>query len=840
MRLIQQTIIIVLFGLWLAPTLTTYAAGNTITVNSLAMTIANDGECTLPEAIIAANTDTDSGKAAGECIAGDGNDTIVIPRGATFILTAIWDSGTGLPAITDDVTIDGDGTVIQRDTAAQTPEFRLLRISSGRVIIDDVTLRNGHADLSSFVGNGGAIHALGRLTLTNVTLEDNMSEASGGGIYAEDNVIATNLTATGNHADGMGGAINVVDSDFTDNNGVYMNNSANQFGGAVNVSATTPASVSLDGTEFSSNHTNISGGGIRVEAYNNGVVTVQDATFDGNSANDGGGGAIFNTSTSVNVINSSFINNTADNSGGLGASSADVDVTQSNFNNNEALDGDGGGAYLSGGNGAIVTASQNNVTNNTASDTGGGLFMTVVGGTAEILSTNLTGNTANGIGGGGARVQTTDLTVTNALFQNNDAPNHNVAGGSRGGGLYFLGAITMTGTTFDGNSASYGGGVYADSGSGGAITDSDFDGNMAQISGGGMSINTNTTLTITDTPFLNNQADIDQTDSDNGFGGGLHIWSSQAEVTVQGTDPTRNIIANNSAYSGGGISARGQRFTMDSMRIENNHAFGNFGNGGGLYSNSNSIVTNSLFVNNHAEFRGGGMFQTPTPIPAEGFVTNTTFSFNHANSTGGGISTDSGQPIDVYFSTFMRNTAVNSGSQFSGNGDTMYANVFYGDDSSISNCAGNFNTTHNNISNDSFCDLDNNDYNNMDAEIVPVLADNGGLTMTHILRPDSVSINAVPYQYCVADLEGDNTPDPLTRDQRGEQRRLDYCDIGAVETPVGLYPFDLDVDGTVTPLDVIYVINRLGSTNNAADVDNNGIVNTADVTAVMNVLGTQP
>ena len=41
-----------------------------ITVNSLGDTTANDGACTLREAITAANSNTTSGAMAGECAAG--------------------------------------------------------------------------------------------------------------------------------------------------------------------------------------------------------------------------------------------------------------------------------------------------------------------------------------------------------------------------------------------------------------------------------------------------------------------------------------------------------------------------------------------------------------------------------------------------------------------------------------------------------------------------------------------------------------------------------------------------------------------------------------------------
>lgn len=77
----------------------------TITVNSVADTAANDGVCTLREAITAANTDTASGALAGECLAGSGADDIVfaIPGvGVKLIAPA-----TALPIITTPVHING-------------------------------------------------------------------------------------------------------------------------------------------------------------------------------------------------------------------------------------------------------------------------------------------------------------------------------------------------------------------------------------------------------------------------------------------------------------------------------------------------------------------------------------------------------------------------------------------------------------------------------------------------------------------------------------------------------------------------------------------------------------
>ncbi len=76
----------------LAPVTTARAAS--ITVNSNADTQADDGVCTLREAIVAANTDTASGATAGECAAGSGADAITFdpPVWAMFERKQFWEA----------------------------------------------------------------------------------------------------------------------------------------------------------------------------------------------------------------------------------------------------------------------------------------------------------------------------------------------------------------------------------------------------------------------------------------------------------------------------------------------------------------------------------------------------------------------------------------------------------------------------------------------------------------------------------------------------------------------------------------------------------------------------
>ena len=87
-------------------TLTVLPQGNTITVNTTADTVANDGTCSLREAITSANTHAASGAASGECIAGlTGTDLIVfnISGPGPHVIAPT----SPLPEITEPLVIDG-------------------------------------------------------------------------------------------------------------------------------------------------------------------------------------------------------------------------------------------------------------------------------------------------------------------------------------------------------------------------------------------------------------------------------------------------------------------------------------------------------------------------------------------------------------------------------------------------------------------------------------------------------------------------------------------------------------------------------------------------------------
>lgn len=143
------------------------AAAVDLPVTAGAVDTMLNGNCSLVEAVQAAN----SGLAVDNCPAL--GDTIVLPAGSEFVLTAPADAiagGTGLPAITASIVIEGNGATIRRDTTG--PRFRLLWIASDiAVAIRNLTLQNGRtSDSAGINGAGGGIYNNGDLVLENVSL----------------------------------------------------------------------------------------------------------------------------------------------------------------------------------------------------------------------------------------------------------------------------------------------------------------------------------------------------------------------------------------------------------------------------------------------------------------------------------------------------------------------------------------------------------------------------------------------------------------------------------------------------------------------------------------------
>jgi titin len=184
--LVLATLAVMLFGAARA------GGGSTITVNSTADTTANDGVCTLREAIIAANTNTPSGAMAGECAAGQASPTVdtiafAIPGSGVHTITL----ASALPDILDPVTIDGytqpgnGGTAASPNTLAVGDNAVILVKINGGTVSPIIRFCNpSTCGGSGFSSDGSTIRGL------------SIVQANGGGTMIDDR--SNNNFVTGN------------------------------------------------------------------------------------------------------------------------------------------------------------------------------------------------------------------------------------------------------------------------------------------------------------------------------------------------------------------------------------------------------------------------------------------------------------------------------------------------------------------------------------------------------------------------------------------------------------------------------------------------------------------
>ncbi|WP_139559210.1 choice-of-anchor Q domain-containing protein [Methylotetracoccus oryzae] len=415
-----------------------------------AATIAVDGsDCTLRDALTAANTD----EATGGCAAGSGADTLALSA-PIYTLDAVdnaFRGSNGLPVVSSVVTIDGDpdgdgrGTVIRRSRRAGTPEFRILAVGeAGDLTVRRVSLRNGVADLGGGLYNTGAAALLGCMVTGN----------QGVGIANDLGKLALRETVVSGNAGVNGGGISNRAGDLTLRSSAVTKNDAVYGGGIRNASG----SVTLVRSELTENHATYDGGGL----YNfNGDVTLTDSTVSGNSAVFYGGG-IQNPEGKVLVTDSTIAGNSAKYGGGL-LNLSRATVSRSTVSDNEAVVGGGLLNNLSG----VLKIQESTVTRNTATDTGGGLvngrsyrpYPSELGGKVTVTASTFTENEATYNGGA---IQNWDgtMTVVNSTLSGNRAGNQ---GGAIYNSGYFwqYGSLTVRNSTLTGNRAGAdGGGLF--------------------------------------------------------------------------------------------------------------------------------------------------------------------------------------------------------------------------------------------------------------------------------------------------------------------------------------------------------------------------------------------
>ncbi|MEP7188070.1 MAG: CSLREA domain-containing protein, partial [Roseiflexaceae bacterium] len=284
---------------------------------------ADDGQCTLREAIFNANSDTTAG--SSDCAAGSGADTITFAAaldGQTIQLSTIGDTigGPSALVITSTLTLQGSlgsGITIARDSSVAN--LRLFSVgTAGQLTLSNLTLANGRAlgDTPAAAGSdgtaglGGAILSSGgMITLIDSTLSDNVALGAVGAANA------TGAGGTGGAA--MGGAI------YADGGSVHIRNST-----------------------FSNNTVTGGAGGV-------GLAT------DGPSG-QGQGGGVYGRDGTLIVVNSTLSDNLADQGGGIFSQSANLTATLALTNTIIANSLGGTDLEVSGANGLVPLSSGSN------------------------------------------------------------------------------------------------------------------------------------------------------------------------------------------------------------------------------------------------------------------------------------------------------------------------------------------------------------------------------------------------------------------------------------------------------------------------------------------------
>jgi CSLREA domain-containing protein len=398
---------LVLITLIVAATIDTQAMASgagVIAVNSFFDDNIDNGNCTLREAIIAANTDT----ARDNCEAGNGPDTISLPAGIyTLTITGVGDDANvgGDLDITSDLTIQGaqwDTTII--DGNGTVTSDRVFHVDPGgsgiEVNISDLTIRNGHV----YSSGGGGIHNQGILTLDSIAVVDNnVTGEVGSGIHNEGTLILTDSLLDNNFSDndyrsGLNntGVLTATNSTISYHNGHGIHSSYDD---------ATPPRVTLINCYLLWNDD------AGIDGFNS------ELTLIGGVIGWNYGEGIRAFGSNINLANVSVISN---GDTGVSATMSSGKLVNTEISDN-STDGSGGGLYYWGLNGQTITLKNVTVSNNEASESGGGI-MSDSGPSSNMIINNvtITGNTA--VSGGGI-YNNSNTTLSNSILAFNSSDN---------------------------------------------------------------------------------------------------------------------------------------------------------------------------------------------------------------------------------------------------------------------------------------------------------------------------------------------------------------------------------------------------------------------------------
>ena len=384
-----------------------------------------------------------------------------------------------------------------------------LQLSTGDISISNCTFQNNTVTYGG--GGGMSLHlSTGNVSISNCTFQNNTVTYGGGGgmslHLSTGNVSISHCTFQNNTANNIfgdnGGGVSLLLStgDVSISHCTFQNNTANDIvggggGGGLSLLLST-GDVSISHCTFQNNTAAIysfGGGGVLLHS-STGDVSISHCTFQSNTANDnfggGGGGVSLELSTGdVSISHCTFQNNTAANDifGGGGVSlrlsTGDVTISHCTFQNNTATDGGGVSLYTQIGDVSITNCI---FQDNTGSGSyGGAVLLDGIAGDVRISNCIFHSNSARYGGAvywaviqGDIRIDrlsvgsASNLCITNCTFENNSATK---SGGAVLSWVKVLsnilnctdmelngsaGEVNITKSSFQKNSASFGGAIF--------------------------------------------------------------------------------------------------------------------------------------------------------------------------------------------------------------------------------------------------------------------------------------------------------------------------------------------------------------------------------------------
>jgi CSLREA domain-containing protein len=753
-------------------------------------------------------------------------------------------------AITDAVEIAGLGAELLTIDAQQQSRIFNVTAKLGDFAFSGMTLTKGSTSQSGVSFGGGAINSnsSGLLTLDGVHFVGNRTlglDARGGAVYAtnalrvRDSQFIENSTAGNN---GAGGAVHAIGNVTIEASGFARNKTAgiNAGGGAV----FTLSSLTANEASFASNTTlgsSSSGGAISASS-----LTMTNSTVAANSTNgssSAGGGinlgvprgrgvalaALGSTISDCIIIDNYTVGN---NSRGGGISAGDpITVERSAISGNFTI---GGGSR------------------------GGGLYAPM----GILRDSQIVANRTYGVGSSGGGVAGSSLNgwqIVGSSFLLNET----FGGGAGGAGVFMDGALTVTDSTFNGNSAfgpqAAGGAINAIRVGSNLLVQSSTFANNSASRGGAIATQLNTT--IIDSVLTGNRTN--GTGGDQAGGGAIYQANSPNGLTIM-----RSRIANNQALGintvgGGGIRANGQTIIVQS-EISNNRVIGQGGRGGGVFIQGPATITETTISENQvigSSGSGGGVFLMAANLPHS--ILSSTISGNqvtgeqtrggglysvgriemrHSTVTGNRVSSANGQAGGV---GFVQSQSTISHSIIAGNFTGAVASDLRGQPLLSYSLVGTKTGTELNEaplgSPDANGNIVGGPLHGLIDPLLSPLADNGGPTMTHAMLASSPAINAGD-PALAAGVDGtplfDQRGAPFGRVANGR------IDIGALESQpaAGQYSGDFDGDGDVDGRDFLAwqrgYGQTLGATSSDGDAMTDGDVDGLDLVVWQEMYGT--